>query len=95
MIDTTKNATPFIYTQRVVISHPGYYLNYATSELAAMGVYAIAQGKSYAQAQKAYTLLQEGVNRTADFATAISEATLLSPFEEQTYIDLKSVFAVE
>ena len=87
--------TPFEYAQHVTLPHPGYYLNYATSELASMGVYVLAQEKGYEQAQAAYTLLQEGVDPTADFTTAIAEAGLLSPFAEQTYLDLKKVFVTE
>lgn len=87
--------SPFEYVQRVALPHPVYYLNYATSEIASMGLYALAQEKDYEQAQDVYTLLQEGIDAEANFTTAITEAGLLSPFAEQTYVDLRKVFLGE
>ena len=92
LVEQSVRYTPFEYAQRVTISAPGYYLNYATSEIASMSLYVIAQEEGYAAAQTAYTLLQEGVDPEGNFQSAIEEAGLLSPFAEQTYIDLKNVF---
>ena len=84
--------TPFAYAQHVTLTAPGYYLSYATSEIASVGVYVMAQEEGYGQAQQAYIYLQEGVDVTANFATAIQMAKLPSPFEKDTYVDLRKVF---
>lgn len=95
VLATGLKYSPFEYVQHVVIPSPVYYLNYATSELASMGFFVLAQEKGYASAQEAYALLQEGVDPEADFLTAIEEAGLFSPFAEQTYVDLEKVFLAE
>lgn len=82
--------TPFEYAQHVMITAPVYYLNYAPSELAAMGLYALAQKEGYASAQAAFALLQEGVDPEADFLTALKEAGLPSPLEKKIYTDLRT-----
>ena len=87
--------SPFEYAQHVVLTTPVYYLNYATSELASMGLYALAQKEGYAAAQTAFTLLQEGVDPESDFLTAVTEAGLPSPLVKQTYTDLRKALVGE
>lgn len=83
---------PFEYIQYVTVSSPCYYLSYATSEIASMSLYAIANEKGYKEAQAVYTTLQEGIDPTLDFLPAIERAGLLSPLVESTYQSLENVF---
>lgn len=89
-LGTIAKYTPFEYAQHVTITSPVYYLNYATSGIASMGFYVIAQQEGYASAQAAFTLLQEGVAIDADFLTAIKAAGLPSPLVAKTYTDLRT-----
>jgi oligoendopeptidase F len=83
---------PFEYIQYVTVSSPCYYLSYATSEIASMSLYAIANEKGYKEAQAVYTTLQEGIDPTLDFLPAIESAGLLSPLVESTYHSLEKIF---
>lgn len=83
---------PFEYIQYVTVSSPCYYLSYATSEIASMSLYAIANEKGYKEAQAVYTTLQEGIDPTLDFLPAIESAGLLSPLVETTYQSLEKIF---
>ena len=83
------------YTLMVVIKSPVYYLNYATSEIAAMGFYAIADIQGYEVAQEVYRALQEDCNIYKPYGQILKDIGLSSPFEEQTYIDLQTAFFPE
>lgn len=83
---------PFAYAQHVTMTSPGYYLSYATSQIASIGIYVLAEEQGYEKAVKAYTLLQEGIDREATFTAAITQAGLLSPFEKSTYTKLQETF---
>lgn len=83
---------PFAYAQYVTMTSPGYYLSYATSQIASIGIYVLAEEQGYNKAVEAYTLLQEGVEVDATFTEAITQAGLLSPFEESTYTKLQETF---
>jgi len=86
-----KVRDPFEYIQYVTMASPCYYLSYATSEIASMSLYAIAQEQGYQAAQNAYVNLQEGIDPTLDFLPAIEEAGLRSPLEVATYQSLENV----
>ncbi len=83
---------PFSYAQYVTVSSPGYYLSYATSQIASIGVYLLAQENGYSEALAAYTTLQEGIDTTLGFAASIEAAGLLSPFAQETYVKLQETF---
>ncbi|MBQ7373237.1 MAG: hypothetical protein IJW64_01570 [Clostridia bacterium] len=83
------------YALRVIISSPIYYMNYATSEIASMGFYAIAEQQGYAVAQEVYRRLQEDCNIYKPYGQILQDIGLNSPFEEQTYIDLQESFFPE
>ena len=82
------------YAQIVTITSPVYYLNYATSEIAAMGFYAIAEQQGYDVAQEVYRKLQEDCDLSKTYGEILKEIGLPSPFEEQTYIDMGTVFGL-
>ena len=84
--------TPFAYAQYVTMTSPGYYLSYATSQIAAIGVYLVAEEHGYEKAVSVYTMLQEGVDREATFTEAITQVGLPGPFTEDTYKKLQNVF---
>ncbi len=83
------------YALRVVIGQPAYYLNYATSEIASMGFYAIANLQGYEVAQEVYRALQEDCDISKPYGQILKDIGLSSPFEEQTYKDLKASFFPE
>lgn len=83
------------YVQRVTISSPVYYMNYATSEIASMGFYAIANLQGYEVAQEVYRALQEDCDISKPYGQILKDIGLSSPFEEQTYKDLKASFFPE
>ncbi len=84
--------TPFEYAQRVTLTSPGYYLSYATSQVAAIGVYLLAEEQGYQAAVNAYTVLQEGIELDASFAEALGTAGLPSPFQAATFEKLQKEF---
>jgi oligoendopeptidase F len=79
------------YVLRVSLLQPGYYLSYATSQMASMSLYAIAQEQGYQAAQNVYVKLQEGIDPTLDFLPSIEAAGLRSPLEVATYQSLENV----
>ena len=83
------------YGQKVMIGSPVYYLNYATSGIAAMGFYAIADIQGYDVAQEVYRALQEDCDIYKPYGQILQDIGLSSPFEEQTYIDLQTSFFPE
>jgi oligoendopeptidase F len=76
------------YTQIVTISSPVYYLNYATSGIASMSFFAIAEQQGYEVAQEVYRALQEDCDIYKPYGQILNDIGLSSPFEEQTFIDL-------
>ncbi len=85
--------TPFSYAQHVTLTSPGYYLSYATSEIASVGLYLISQGEDgYEGAQSVYIMLQEGVLPEATFTEAIAQTGLPSPFEASTFVRIQNLF---
>ncbi len=87
--------TPFEYVQHVTIPSPGYYLSYATSQIASIGVYVLAEEQGYQKAVDAYTLLQEGLSLEDGFAAALTNAGLPGPFTASTYQKIEKVFLPE
>ncbi len=84
--------TPFEYAQHVTLTSPGYYLSYATSQIASMGVYVLAEEQGYEKAAKAYVALQEIEDISLAFAEAIEKAGLPGPFTQSTYEKIKNTF---
>ena len=89
--ESAKKRQPFEYIQYVTMDSPGYYLSYATSQIASMSLYAIAQEQGYQAAQNVYVKLQEGIDPTLDFLPSIEAAGLRSPLDESTYQSLENV----
>ena len=79
------------YALRVSLLQPGYYLSYATSQIAAMGIYANCYKEGYAKTQAKY----ESLMVDESLLLAIKEAGLMSPFKKETYEELRKVFLGE
>ena len=83
----------YVYTQYVTIESPVYYLSYATSELAAMSFYTLAEEKGYAAAQDVYVDLCMETPTGATFFETLSDVGLPNPFEADTVTRLVDAFA--
>lgn len=79
------------YFKMVAVNSPVYYLSYATSELASMSLYQIAE-EDFETAIGAYTALVETVTPDSRFLASLNAAGILSPFEEETFVKLTEVF---
>lgn len=79
------------YWRAVTLESPVYYLSYATSGLAALGLYVSADA-SFEPAVQTYLSLAQS-DGTLGFCEAIAKAGLFSPFEEAVYTVLKSAFS--
>jgi len=82
---------PYDYAQMVVFDSPVYYLSYATSEVAAMSLYAIAVD-DYTAGQTVYLQLQEELDFTVSFSKNITNVGLYNPFAKETYVALSKIF---
>ena len=78
------------YWRYVVLEQPVYYISYATSAIAALNLYALAQ-EDYATATEAYRKLVEEVDYEKGFVGNLEAVGLASPFEEETYKTLKTL----
>lgn len=83
---------PYSYWRLVTISSPVYYISYAVSASAALGIYAIAE-QDYDAAITAYTTLVEGVTAEDGFLGALAKAGLTTPFEEETFVNIAGVLS--
>lgn len=81
----------FEYVQKVALLYPGYYLNYATSEIAAMNLHTTAMLEGYEVAQDAYVSLMSMDALELNLSEAVALVGLDSPFVEETFISLQQV----
>lgn len=74
----------YIYSQYVTIEAPVYYLSYATSELASMSLYSIAEQQGYEAAQNIYIdlCLKTAINQV--FFDTLKDVGLPNPFDADT-----------
>ncbi|MBQ9131466.1 MAG: hypothetical protein IJX62_03220 [Clostridia bacterium] len=82
------------YWRNVVIESPGYYISYATSGLAALGLYATADA-DYARGVGAYGILMEQAARDASLTDSLKAAGLSTPFEEALYKKIINLYDTE
>jgi len=82
----------YTYAQRVSIEVPVYYLSYATSEVASMSFYAVANEEGYEIAQDIYIdlCLKTPTDRT--FSDTLMDVGLPDPFEEENIVKIKETF---
>ena len=81
----------FEYVQKVALLYPGYYLNYATSEIVAMNLHTTAMLEGYEVAQDAYVSLMSMDALELNLSEAVALVGLDSPFVEETFISLQQV----
>ena len=74
----------YIYTQRVTMQSPVYYLSYATSELVSMLFYTIAEEQGYEAAQEIYIDLCLETPIGELFFHTLMDVGLPNPFEADT-----------
>lgn len=70
------------YWRRVVVEQPVYYISYATSSIASIGLYVWATDDR-AEARKAYSKLVE-LPSSDGFTSSLEKAGFLNPFEQST-----------
>ena len=78
--------------EEIRITSPCYYISYATSGIAALNLFELAQ-KDYEAATEAYRKITEELDETAAFTGTLKSAGIASPFEEQSFIDLSKLIA--
>lgn len=81
------------YWKMVAVSSAVYYISYATSQIASINLYVIAEQYGYEYAQEVYRKLQEEGSSEQGFVEVILNSGLPNPFLEQTYIDMVEVFS--
>lgn len=77
------------YWLAVCPNSPVYYISYATSSIAALNIYAIAQ-EDEALGRETYRKLIEEIGEDDGFKTVMTKIGLASPFEKATFEKLKS-----
>ena len=85
-------SNPYSYWRLVCISNPVYYISYAVSATAAVGILALAEA-DYDLALESYTKLVEGITPEDGFLGALAKAGLTTPFEEETFINIGEMLA--
>jgi oligoendopeptidase F len=80
------------YWKQVVLHSPVYYISYATSQIASINIFIVAENDGYDVAVEAYRKLQEDGELEWGFVGNLSAAGLTSPFDEETHIALKEFF---
>ena len=81
------------YWKMVAVSSAVYYISYATSQIASINLYVVAEQYGYEYAQEVYRKLQEEGSSEQGFVEVILNSGLPNPFLEQTYIDMVEVFS--
>ncbi len=81
------------YFKLVALNSPVYYLSYATSEMASMALYLVAE-EDFEAAIKAYTVLVDEVTGEDRFLLSLEGVGLPTPFKEDTFIMLTEIFGV-
>ena len=82
----------YTYAQYVTIESPVYYLSYATSELAAMTFYIVAEEESYEKAQEIYEDLCLNTEIGKSFFDTLLDVGLPDPFDANTVVRIKNAF---
>jgi len=82
----------YTYAQYVTMEAPVYYLSYATSELASMSLYALAEEEGYEKAQEIYTELCLETPTDNDFFESLADVGLPDPFESDTVLRIVESF---
>lgn len=82
----------YISAQYITIESPVYYLSYATSELAAMTFYTIAEEDGYAAAQDIYMDICLETPADLAFLDTLTDVGLPNPFEAETVMAIKEIF---
>jgi len=94
------------YWRYVVIEAPMYYISYAMSAIPSVQIYAVAMDEGYAKGVETYlnlfTFTDDEANCTIDgegdkvvnlnYEETLEYIGLSSPFEEETYVQLKNIF---
>lgn len=78
------------YWRRLGIWYPMRNYSYATAQIAALQIY-IKSKDDYAAAAEMYRMIVEEPENEKDFISTIVKAGLKTPYEEQTYIELKKL----
>ena len=81
------------YWKMVTTTSAVYYISYATSQIASINLYVVAEQYGYEYAQEVYRKLQEEGSSEQGFVEVILNSGLPNPFLEQTYIDMMEVFS--
>ncbi len=81
------------YWKMVTTTSAVYYISYATSQIASINLYVVADQYGYEYAQEVYRKLQEEGSSEQGFVEVILNSGLPNPFLEQTYIDMMEVFS--
>jgi uncharacterized repeat protein (TIGR02543 family) len=85
-----NNGNMNTYWRRVTIDNPVYYVSYSISAVAAINIFTLAEADKEA-AYTAYSTLVEGENvDELGFLGALELAGLLTPFDEEAYINIKA-----
>ncbi len=78
------------YWRAVALTSPVYYISYATSAIASLNLY-LAVEEDCDAGREIYRKLVEEIDYTTGFVGNLAQFGLASPFEEQTYKDLRSL----
>ncbi|MGN0813748.1 MAG: hypothetical protein ACI4MH_00775 [Candidatus Coproplasma sp.] len=89
MSDSAAVTAPFILN--VAATYPCYYVSYALSGVSALDLFATAT-RDYKSAQECYRILQGDAAKTDGFRSALALSGIGSPFDESTYLNIKSAF---
>lgn len=92
MADVYDWANMQIYYMLVAPTSPVYYISYATSQIASINLYVVAEQQGYEAAQEVYRKLQEEGDDEQGFVEVLELAGLPNPFEESTYTAMLEVF---
>ncbi|MGN0814964.1 MAG: hypothetical protein ACI4MH_07010 [Candidatus Coproplasma sp.] len=80
-----------LYAVYVSAISPCYYVSYGLSCVSALDLFATAT-KDYKSAQECYRILMEDAAKAYGFRSALAVAGIGSPFDESTYLNIKSAF---
>lgn len=82
------------YWKMVTLGSAVYYISYATSQIASINLYVVAENEGYEAAQEVYRKIQEEGTSEQGFVEVILNAGLPNPFVEETYKDMADVFGL-
>ena len=81
------------YLQNIYIEYAVYYLSYATSELASMSFYTVAQTEGYQTAQEKYADLCLETPNDNKFFETLKDVGVPDPFDADTVEDMMKIFS--